>query len=98
MAEVGEAVSDVRVGDRVGVHYFHACRRVRRAGGRPASSLVPVSADLDVAEAASLCCSGTTALHATTVAEVRDGQTAVVYGVGGVGLALVQVLRMAGAG
>ncbi len=63
----------------------------------PASAVVPVPDGLDLVEAASLCCSGTTALHATAAADVRAGDTAVVYGVGGVGLALVQVLRMADA-
>lgn len=54
----------------------------------PASAVVPVPDGLDLAEAASLCCSGTTALHATAVVDVKEGDTAVVYGVGGVGLAL----------
>ncbi len=63
----------------------------------PASAVVPVPDGLNLVEAASLCCSGTTALHATTAADLRAGDSAVVYGVGGVGLALVQVLRMAGA-
>lgn len=47
--------------------------------------------------AATLCCSATTALHAINVAGVSEGNTAVVYGTGGVGLALVQLLRLAGA-
>lgn len=63
----------------------------------PASAVVPVPDGLELTEAASPCCSATTALHATTAAEVGEGDTAVVYGVWGVGLALVQVLRRAGA-
>ena len=123
VAEVGEGVDDVAVGDRVAVHYFHACHECARCragddhlcdaplgflafvtdGGFaeqvvvPGSSVVPVPEGLDLVTAASLCCSATTALHATRVAGVRTGSTAVVYGVGGVGLALVQVLREAGA-
>lgn len=62
----------------------------------PASSTVPVPAGLALADAAVLCCSGTTALHATAVSGVGDGDTAVVYGTGGVGLVLVQVLKAAG--
>ncbi len=58
----------------------------------PAASAVPVPAGLDLADAAVLCCSGTTALHATAASGVGDGDTAVVYGTGGVGLAVVQVL------
>ncbi|WNV75626.1 alcohol dehydrogenase catalytic domain-containing protein [Geodermatophilus sp. DSM 44513] len=123
VAALGEGVDGVAVGDRVAVHYLHACHRCRwcRAGDDhlcdaplgflafatdggfaeqvavPASSVVPVPAGVDLPTAATLCCSGTTALHAVSVAGVRPGSDAVVYGVGGVGLALVQVLREAGA-
>lgn len=58
----------------------------------PASALVRVPAGLSAAQAAPLCCSATTALHASSIADLRAGDTAVVYGIGGVGLALVQVL------
>jgi propanol-preferring alcohol dehydrogenase len=123
VAELGEGVDGVAVGDRVAVHYLHACHRCRWCvagddhlcdaplgflafatdGGFaeqvavPASSVVPVPDGVDLATAATLCCSGTTALHAVDVAGVRPGADAVVYGAGGVGLALVQVLREAGA-
>jgi D-arabinose 1-dehydrogenase-like Zn-dependent alcohol dehydrogenase len=123
VAEVGAEVRDVAVGDRVAVHYLHACHRCRscRAGDDhlcdaplgflafatdggfaehivvPASATVPVPAGLDLSAAATLCCSATTALHAVDVAGVQPGDAAVVYGTGGVGLALVQVLREAGA-
>lgn len=63
----------------------------------PARSAVPVPDGLDLVEAAPLCCSAATAVHATREAGVRDGDVAVVMGTGGVGLALVQVLRLAGA-
>ncbi len=121
VAEVGDGVTEVAVGDRVAIHYFHACGRCRwcRAGDDhlcdaplgflafttdggfaeqvlvPASAVLPVPDALDLTAAAPLCCSGTTALHAVSVAGVADGDTAVVYGTGGVGLALVQVLRLA---
>ena len=63
----------------------------------PARSAVPVPDGLDLVEAATLCCSGATAVHAARVAATGEGDVAVVYGTGGVGLALVQVLQMAGA-
>jgi 2-desacetyl-2-hydroxyethyl bacteriochlorophyllide A dehydrogenase len=123
VAEVGAAVEHVAVGDRVAVHYLHACGLCRwcRIGDDhlcdaplgflafatdggfaeqvvvPASATVQVPDGLDLAAAATLCCSGTTALHAVDVAGVSPGATAVVYGTGGVGLALVQVLAEAGA-
>ena len=62
----------------------------------PASALVAVPREISAAEAAPLCCSAATALHALGVSELRVGDTAVVYGTGGVGLALVQVLKLAG--
>jgi propanol-preferring alcohol dehydrogenase len=123
VAAVGEDVTGPAVGDRVAVHYLHACGRCRwcRSGEDhlcdeplgflafatdggfaeqlvvPASAAVPVPEGVDLAEAATLCCSGTTALHAADVAGVGRGAWAVVYGAGGVGLALVQVLRELGA-
>jgi D-arabinose 1-dehydrogenase-like Zn-dependent alcohol dehydrogenase len=123
VAELGDGVTDLSVGDRVAVHYLHACGRCRwcRAGEDhlcdeplgflafatdggfaeqlvvPASAAVPVPDGLDLAVAATLCCSGTTAIHAAATAGVTPGAHAVVYGTGGVGLALVQVLRGLGA-
>ena len=122
VAEVGDGVTGLATGDRVAVHYFHACGRCRQCrrgrdhlcdaplgflafvndGGFaeqvvvPASALVPIPAGLSFAEAAPLCCSATTALHATRLSGLGLGDTAVVYGCGGVGLALVQVLRATG--
>ncbi len=122
VAEVAEDVDDVSVGQRVAVHYFHACgacSRCRRGDDHlcdaplgalafatdgafaeyvvvPATSVVPVPEGLSLVDAAPLCCSGTTALHAAGVAALEPGDAAVVYGVGGVGLALVQVLKLAG--
>jgi propanol-preferring alcohol dehydrogenase len=64
----------------------------------PARNLVQVPARLDVAEAATLGCSVTTAIHAArTIADLRQGETAVVYGAGGVGFGLIQYCKLAGA-
>lgn len=64
----------------------------------PAGSLLPIPDGLSDAAAAGLACGGATALHAVrAVARVQPGETAVVYGVGGVGFYLVQLLRLAGA-
>jgi propanol-preferring alcohol dehydrogenase len=64
----------------------------------PARNLVALPPDLSLEEAAALACSATTALHAVrAVADVRLGETVVVYGVGAVGYALIQLCRLAGA-
>jgi len=64
----------------------------------PAANLVKLPGDLDLLEAATLGCSVTTAIHAArTIADLRLGETAVVYGVGGVGFGLIQFCKLAGA-
>ncbi len=64
----------------------------------PIRNLVHLPPTLSVEEAASLACGGTTALHAVrSVAEVRLGDTVVVYGTGSVGYSLIQLSKMAGA-
>lgn len=64
----------------------------------PAANLVKIPAGLDLGEAATLGCSVTTAIHAArTIADLRQGETAVVYGAGGVGFGLIQFCKLAGA-
>jgi propanol-preferring alcohol dehydrogenase len=63
----------------------------------PARNLVAVPAEVDLATAAVLTCAGMTAVHAARLAALRLGQTAVVNGVGGVGVLVVQAARQAGA-
>ncbi|MBV9580560.1 MAG: zinc-binding dehydrogenase [Chloroflexi bacterium] len=71
---------------------FAECVRV------PADCLVPLPPELNASEAAPLGCAAATALHALdSVAHVAAGETIVVYGVGGVGLALVQLGALRGA-
>ncbi|HSB70609.1 MAG TPA: alcohol dehydrogenase catalytic domain-containing protein [Candidatus Methylomirabilis sp.] len=64
----------------------------------PAANLVRIPPGLDLAEAATLGCSATTAIHAAqSIADLRLGETAVVYGAGGVGFGLIQLCKLAGA-
>jgi propanol-preferring alcohol dehydrogenase len=64
----------------------------------PAANLLRLPTGLDLAEAATLACSATTAIHAArTIAGVRLGETVVVYGAGGVGFGLIQYCKLAGA-
>ena len=64
----------------------------------PARVMVPLPEVLDFVSASTLGCSVTTALHASgTIAHLQAGETAVVYGAGGVGFALIQVCKVRGA-
>jgi alcohol dehydrogenase, propanol-preferring len=63
----------------------------------PARNLVPIPDEVDFATAAVLTCAGMTAVHATRLSGLRLGQTAVVNGIGGVGVLVVQAARQAGA-
>jgi propanol-preferring alcohol dehydrogenase len=63
-----------------------------------AEMAVPLPDHLDSAQACTLGCSATTALHAARgIAPVHLGDTVLIYGAGGVGYALVQVCKMSGA-
>jgi alcohol dehydrogenase, propanol-preferring len=63
----------------------------------PQRNLVPVPDSVDFGSAAVLTCAGMTAIHAAKVSGLRLGQTAVVDGIGGVGILVVQAARRAGA-
>jgi alcohol dehydrogenase, propanol-preferring len=59
--------------------------------------LVPLPPELAFVQAAPLCCSAGTAIHATAQSGLRLGEVAVVVGAGGVGLSLIQVAKLQGA-
>ena len=64
----------------------------------PSRCLVPLPGCLDAAAAAPLGCAAATAYHALNgVAKMTAGESMVVYGVGGVGLPLIQLGRQRGA-
>jgi alcohol dehydrogenase, propanol-preferring len=63
----------------------------------PERNLLPVPENVDFATAAVLTCAGMTAVHATKMSGLRLGNTAVVDGIGGVGILVVQAARAAGA-
>ena len=94
---LGPGVTNVRAGDKVAalvVHGGYAERIVR-----PARDLVSVPSGLDDGDAVALILNYVTAYQAIhRVAHVQPGQTALVTGAnGGVGTALVDLLRLAGA-
>ncbi len=63
----------------------------------PEQNAVPVPAGVDLATASVLTCAGMTAMHATKLSGLRLGDTAVVDGIGGVGILVVQAAAHAGA-
>jgi propanol-preferring alcohol dehydrogenase len=63
----------------------------------PVRNLVPLPDSLSFEEGALLACSGMSAVHGVRAAKVRLGTTAVVNGIGGVGLMVIQAARLAGA-
>ena len=63
----------------------------------PQRNLAVLPDAVDFAAAAVLTCAGMTAVHATRMSGLQSGQTAVVNGIGGVGILVVQVAAHAGA-
>jgi propanol-preferring alcohol dehydrogenase len=63
----------------------------------PEQNAVPVPDGVDLATASVLTCAGMTAMHATRLSGLRLGDTAVVNGIGGVGVLVVQAAAHAGA-
>jgi NADPH:quinone reductase-like Zn-dependent oxidoreductase len=93
---VGTGVTAVSVGQRVAALVVHGGYAERIVV--PASALVPVADTLDDAEVAALVLNYVTAYQALhRVAQVAAGQTALVTGAsGGVGTAMVELLRVSG--
>lgn len=63
----------------------------------PERNAVPMPEGVDFATAAVLSCAGMTAMHATRLSNLRIADTAVVDGIGGVGILVVQAAARAGA-
>lgn len=63
----------------------------------PARNAVRIPDSLSFADAAPIGCGVTTAVHGCELARVHEGDTVVVYGLGGVGYGLVQLAKLRGA-
>ncbi|BCU67588.1 zinc-dependent alcohol dehydrogenase [Sulfolobales archaeon HS-7] len=63
----------------------------------PIRNAIRIPDQISFEEAAPIGCSVTTAIHATSKASIKEGDTVVVYGVGGVGFQLIQYNRLKGA-
>jgi alcohol dehydrogenase, propanol-preferring len=62
----------------------------------PEANAVPIPDGVALGDAAVLTCAGMTAMHATKLSNLRLGETAVVDGVGGVGILVAQAAAHAG--
>ena len=94
---VGDGVTDVAVGDRVG--YAGAIGAYAEAAAVPTDRLVPLPDDVDAEAAAGIMLQGMTAHYlATGSYPLKPGDTALIHAAaGGVGLLLVQIAKMRGA-
>ncbi|MFL6091081.1 MAG: NADP-dependent oxidoreductase [Aeromicrobium sp.] len=92
---VGDGVEGFAVGDEVVANPIPGAYAEQALA--PASSLVLKPATLDWTEAAGLLLTGSTAVHALTAADVKEGDTVLIHGAGGVGLMAVQLAVARGA-
>ncbi|MGA7615924.1 MAG: zinc-binding dehydrogenase [Thermoanaerobaculia bacterium] len=63
----------------------------------PARNAIPLPESLSFDEAAPIGCAVATGVHAANLAHLREGDVAVVYGIGAVGFGLVQIAKLRGA-
>ncbi len=121
--QVGTNVTDVKVGDRVAIHYVISCgvckhcmagndNRCRRRVSIghdvdgffaeyvkvPARNALPIAENVPFEWAALTGCAVSTAYHAVTISGMSRGDTAIVFGAGGVGLHAAMWARYFGAG
>ncbi len=92
---VGPDVVGLAVGDEVIGHPIPGASAEQIVA--PASSFVRKPANVGWDEAAGLLLVGATAVHALTVTDVKAGDTVLIHGAGGVGLAAVQLAAARGA-
>ncbi|MCX6461296.1 MAG: alcohol dehydrogenase catalytic domain-containing protein [Actinobacteria bacterium] len=83
--------------DSVGQLGFNLDGTFRDALMVPEANLVALPDNVSFEDAALLSCSGMTAVHVTRLANVSLGETALVDGIGGVGLMVIQACAAAGA-
>ncbi len=92
--EIGEDVSDIEVGDKVG--WVNALGTYASRQVVPAESAIPIPDDLEVDVAAAVLLQGMTAHYlATDTFPLSRGDNCLIHaGAGGVGLLLTQIARM----
>lgn len=98
VVEVGEGVSDVEAGNRVGWLTIQTHSSYAEQAVLPVDKLVPLPTGIDDETAAAVILQGLTAQHFTTVSHVvQPGDIAVVHAAaGGVGMMLTQFIKARG--
>jgi NADPH2:quinone reductase len=91
---VGPEVDGLAVGDEVIGHPIPGASAEQIVA--PASSFVRKPANVTWEEAAGMLLVGATAIHALTATDVKAGDTVLIHGAGGVGLAAVQLAAARG--
>ena len=119
---VGSQVENVKIGDRVCLHYNltcgecydcstgneQFCEKVLMLGHSidggyteyiavPARNAIPLPDEIPFEQGATLMCASATALHALRKSRLKAGETAAIFGVGGLGLSAIQLARAFGA-
>jgi propanol-preferring alcohol dehydrogenase len=63
----------------------------------PARNAIPLPEEIPFEQGATLMCASATALHALRKSRIKAGETAAIFGVGGLGLSAIQLARAMGA-
>jgi len=92
---VGPDVTDFVVGDEIIAHQVSGGYAERIVA--PVATLVRKPTNLDWSEAAGLLLTGVTAVHSLTAVDASAGETILIHGAGGVGLAAIQLAKARGA-
>ena len=107
VAKVGTAVTSVKPGDRVALHYLleNGDMLGKEADGGyaagivvPEQNVVRIPDEVPFEQAAIMMCSTATAWHALKLASVGPGETVAILGFGGLGVSAVQLARILGTG
>jgi len=63
----------------------------------PARNAIPLPEEISFEEGATLMCASATALHALRRGRLKEGETAAIFGVGGLGMSAIQLAKALGA-
>lgn len=119
--KIGAQVTNVKVGDRVALHYNLSCGDCYYCtsgndqfcekgvmighytnGGYaeyiavPARNAIPLPEEIPFEEGATLMCASATAFHALRKSRIKGGETAAIFGAGGLGQSAIQLAKAFG--